>query len=142
MQRLEQQWSDARQLHAGPTAFVTEWRAARAQGVDALASRLTALLVPGPRDNKPAGGGVAGRPGLHDLYCAGRPALLGSGRWLKGFLEAVRFILSGFRLKRSRGDPIHAPGTFTITTLFLLNNKTCLLAQQEEQDRNCNVSGA
>ena len=56
------------------------------------------------------------------------------GRWLKGFLEAVGFILSGFRLKRSRGDPIHAPGTFTITTLFffLLNKRTCLLVQQED----------
>ncbi len=41
-----------------------------------------------------------------------------SGRWLKSFLETVGFILSGFRLERSRGDPIHAPEKLSITTLF------------------------
>ena len=33
-------------------------------------------------------------------------------------MEPVGFILSKFRLKRSRGDPIHAPGRFAITILF------------------------
>ena len=35
-------------------------------------------------------------------------------------MEAVGVVLSGFELKRSRGDPIHAPGRFTVSTLFLL----------------------
>ena len=50
-----------------------------------------------------------------------------SGSWLKSFLEAVGFILSRFRLKRSRGDPIHAPGRFTITTLSFKFNKKIFL---------------
>ena len=33
-------------------------------------------------------------------------------------MEAVRVVLSGFELKRSRGDPIQAPGRFTVSTLF------------------------
>jgi hypothetical protein len=45
---------------------------------------------------------------------------VGSGRWLKSFLEPVGLDLSGFQLKRSRGDPIRAPGRFTVTTLFFL----------------------
>ena len=37
-------------------------------------------------------------------------------------MEAVGSVLSGFELERSRGDPIDAPGRFTVTTLFVLLN--------------------
>ena len=33
-------------------------------------------------------------------------------------MEAVRVVLSGFELKRSRGDPIQAPGRFAICSQF------------------------
>ena len=44
-------------------------------------------------------------------------------------MEAVGVVLSGFQLKRSRGDPIQPPGRFTVSTLFLLllNKKTFFL---------------
>ncbi len=40
-------------------------------------------------------------------------------------MEAVESVLSGFELKRSCGDPIQAPGRFTVSTMFplLLNKK-------------------
>ena len=71
-------------------------------------------------------------------------------------MEAVGIVLSGFELKRRRGDPIHAPGRFTVSTLslkkrmdlrlveeeedFLPVQEEDLLVEQEKQGRNCKSS--
>ena len=53
-------------------------------------------------------------------------------------MEAVGVVLSGFELKRSRGDPIHAPGRFTVSLvvqqedLLLVQQEDLLVAQQED----------
>ncbi len=52
---------------------------------------------------------------------------MGPGRHLKSSVGAVGFILSEFRLKRSHGDPIHAPGSYSCDICLVERQDICLV---------------